>query len=83
MFTMDMEQHVNDGRLEADHGRYIGMTRKLRYFRIKGTRMSPTIRFRMSVMGQICQIHNEKTGYFRRSLSMGLVQGGTKGSDIR
>ena len=44
---------MNDGRLEADHRRYIGtsrMARKLRYFRIKGTRRSPTIRVRISVM---------------------------------
>ena len=86
-FTMDMEQKVNDGRLEADHRRldYRNFTddEEVTLLPHKGTRMPPTIRFRMSVMGLIRQIHNEKTGYFRRSPSMGLVQGGMKGIDLR
>ena len=52
---------------------------KLRYFRIKGTRLSPKIRFQMSVMGQIHLIHNEKTGYFRRGSSKAERKGATCG----
>ena len=54
-FTMDREQKVNDGRLEADHRRldYRNFTddEEVMLLPHKGTRMSRTIRFRRSVMG--------------------------------
>ena len=87
-FTMDMEQQVNDGRLEADHRRldYRNFTNDEEVTLLPHKRdmdVPLTIQFRISVMGQIHQIYNEKTGYFRRSPSKGLAQGGTTGSDLR
>ena len=81
MCTMNKEQQVNDGWLEADHMRldYRNFTDDEEVT----LRMTPTIRVRISVMDQIRRIHNEMTGYLRRSPFKGLVQGGTKGSDLR
>ena len=66
-FTMDVEQQADDVRLDADR-------QKLDYENFtKGTRMSQIFRVRIFVMDWI---HNEKTGYFRQSLFMGLARPG-------
>ena len=85
-FTMDVEQQANDVRLDADRQRldYKNFMddEEVMLLHHKRDMNVPTIRGRMSVMDLIRQIHNEKTGYFRRSLSMGLIPGGRQGSDL-
>ena len=85
-FTMDVEQQANDVGLDADRQRldYKNFMddEEVTLLHHKRDLNVPTIRVQMSVMDLIRQIHNEKTGYFRQSLFMGLVPGGRQGSDL-
>ena len=84
---MDMEQQVNGDRMEADHKRldYRIFTddEDVTLLPHKRDTEVPDNLVGISVMDQIRRIHNEKTGYFRRSPFMGLAQGGPIGSALR
>ena len=66
---MDVEQQADDVRLDADR-------QKLDYENF----IDDEEVIRIFVMDWI---YNEKIGYFRRSLFMGLVPGVSQGSDLR
>ena len=46
-------------------------------------REDPDFRILISVMSRLCQIHNEKTGYYLRSPYMGLARDSLVGSALR
>ena len=86
IFTLNKDQQVNDGRLEADHMR-------LDYGNFTDDEEVTLLPHRkdtddpnhpgLDIRDQIHRIHNEMTGYLRQSPFKGLVQGGPKGSDLR
>ena len=84
---MDVEQQANDVWMDADRQRLDNRNfiedEEVTLLHHKRDMDVPDYPDQMSVMDLIHRIHSEKTGYFRRSLSMGLVPGGRQGSDLR
>ena len=59
------------------------MTKRLRYPRRTNIERFLIYRILISVMSRLCQIHNEKTGYYLRSPCMGPARDRPVGSALR